>query len=429
MVASSHRWFQVIKVWGPCSAMPHFECPSGDADDDVVINLPGLRVSPFTSSWAGLEPELADYDGFALPVRYGGFGAHTAARHTAVIIDLSSLRKIDIVGPDAVSLLDEALTRAVHALRVGRVMYSAMCNDAGGLIDDPTVFRLGTDHFWMIASSDDNLVALQALAQRRGFDVSLTDITDAIANLAVQGPASTAVVAKALTSVPLYPSVTDLKWFDHTVCALADLPGLVRVSRTGFTGEVGYELWCAPEHAPALWKLLMRAGQAEGLAGGLVACGTDTLNVLRIEAGFPVMGDDFDDTTTPFELGIGFTVDADIATGRRRVQGGDALRGALRQQCRVGLFHGGHGGGDHGLAAPGAVVERDGRKVGRLTSSAVSPTLGAIGFVLMHADEVDDNAEVMLCEPDGTRVRAHTCPLPFAPRHDRAHEWIGSSAS
>ena len=408
---------------------PHSECPSGGADDDVVISLPGLRVSPFTSSWAGLEPELDDYDGFALPVRYGGVGAHGAARNTAVIIDLCSLRKIDIVGPHAVALLNEALTRAVHRLRVGRVMYGAMCNEAGGLIDDPTVFRLGTDHFWMIASSDDNLVALRALARQRGFDVSLTDITDVIANVAVQGPASTAVVANALASLPSYPSVTDLKWFDHTVCALVDSPGLVRVSRTGFTGEVGYELWCAPEHAPALWQSLMGAGRAEGLAGGLVACGTDTLNVLRIEAGFPVMGDDFDDTITPFELGIGFTVDEDVETGRRKVRGGDALRAAARQQCRVGLFHGDHGGGDHGLAAPGAVVERDGREVGRLTSSALSPTLGAIGFVLMHPGEVDDNAEVMLCQPDGTRVQAHTCPLPFAPRHDRAHEWIGSSAS
>lgn len=415
--------------------MPHLDCSSSDADDGIVIDLPGLRVSPFTSCWAGLEPELDDYDGFALPVRYRSVGAHghtphTAARNTAVVIDLSSLRKIDIVGPDAVALLNEALTRAVHGLRVGRVMYSAMCNEAGGLIDDPTVFRLDTDHFWMIASSDDNLMALRVLAQQRGFDVSLTDITDAIANLAVQGPASTAVVASALISMPLHPAVTDLKWFDHTVCALVDSPGLVRVSRTGFTGEVGYELWCAPEHASALWQSLMSAGQAEALPGGLVACGTDTLNVLRIEAGFPVMGDDFDDTTTPYELGIGFTVDGDVDASRRRVRGGDALRAATRQQCRVGLFHGGHEGHDgHGLVAPGAMVERDGREVGRLTSSAVSPTLGAIGFVLMHPDEVDDNAEVVLCHSDGTRVRAHTCPLPFAPRHDRAHEWIGSSAS
>lgn len=415
--------------------MPHLDRPSSGVDDDIVIDLPGLRVSPFTSCWAGLEPELDDYDGFALPVRYRNAEArrhppHTAARHTAVVIDLSSLRKIDIVGSDAVALLNETLTRAVHGMRVGRVMYSAMCNEAGGLIDDPTVFRLSADHFWMVASSDDNFVALRALAQQRSLDVSLTDITEAIANLAVQGPASTAVVANALISMPLYPAVTDLKWFDHTVCALADSPGLVRVSRTGFTGEVGYELWCAPEHASALWQSLMGAEEAEALPGGLMACGTDTLNVLRIEAGFPVMGDDFDNTTTPFELGIGFTVDSDVGTSRRRVRGGDALRAATRQQCRVGLFHGGHGDhDDDDLTAPGAMVERNGREVGRLTSSAMSPTLGAIGFVLMYPDEVDDNAEVMLCHPDGTRVRAHTCPLPFAPRHDRAHEWIGSSAS
>ncbi len=251
---------------------------------------------------------MVEYKGYWLPNVYSSNGAieeYWACREKAVVLDLSPLRKFEVTGPDAEALMQWCLTRDMKKLSVGQVVYSAMCYEHGGMIDDGTVFRLGKDQFRWIGGDDYSGVWLREQAEKLGLRVMVRSSTDQLHNLAVQGPNSREIMKRMIWTAPHQPTIEELGWFRLTVGRIGGPNGApVVVSRTGYTGELGFEIFCHPKDGTAVYDAVW----ANGGDLGLKPMGLAALDMVRIEAGLIFAGYDFSDQTDPFEAGIGFTV-------------------------------------------------------------------------------------------------------------------------
>ena len=288
-----------------------------------------------------------------------------AIRNATSLYDLTPMVKYRIAGPDAVAYLNRLVTRDIAKLGPNRVAYCVWCNDNGHLIDDGTVFRLGESEYRLCtAERQINWLLDSAI----GFDVTIEEVTAQIASLAVQGPTSCAVLKAAGLQ-----GVEKLKPFDIGNFQLAALP--VMVSRTGFTGDLGYELWMDPAAAEAVWDALMLAGRSRGVR----AIGSQALNIARIEAGFISPHVDFISAEqtirtgrdrSPLELGLGWLLNFDKGhfTGRRALL---AERQAGPRRQLVGLDIAGNKPAHNALV----YTERSGKQeIGNVTSAVWSPT-------------------------------------------------------
>jgi aminomethyltransferase len=266
------------------------------------------RESAFHASFADMTRDFVEYRGFWLPNSFpqcDAIESYWACREGVVTMDLSALRKFEVTGPDAEALMNWVLTRNVEKLGVGQVVYSAMCYPHGGMIDDGTLFRLGAQNFRWIGGSDEGGVWMREEAGRLGLNVMIRASTDQMHNLAVQGPKSRALMSKIIWTAPHQTAVADLEWFRFTVGRIGGDQGLpVVVSRTGYTGELGYEIFCHPRDGKAVFDAVWAAGTPLGIK----PMGLTGLDLVRIEAGLVFAGYDFSDQTDPFEAGIGFTV-------------------------------------------------------------------------------------------------------------------------
>ena len=375
------------------------------------------RETGFHARTAALTRQMVDYRGFWLPSAYTNHGAiaeYWACRQRAALIDLSALRKFEVTGPDAEALMNLALTRDVTKLAVGQVVYAAMCHETGGMIDDGTLFRLGQHNFRWVCGDDWCGVWLRELAAREGLSAWVRSSTDQLHNVALQGPCSRDILAPLVTTAPTRPTVAELGWFRFTVGRCGDVP--LVISRTGYSGELGYELWCHPSRAVDLWDRLIEAGAPHGL----LPAGLDALDMLRIEAGLVFAGSEFCDQTDPFEAGIGVAVPRGKTT---RVVGSEALarRRAQPQRALVGLDIAGAEPVGHGDPVMAGRAQ-----VGVVTSATRSPLLNrtialarvdvavaAIGTALtigkLDGQQKRIEAEVVRFphyDPDKTRVRA-----------------------
>ena len=183
-------------------------------------------------------------------IRHGITEEYWAAREKAVIMDLSPLRKYEVTGPDAEDLLQLCITRDVKKLAVGGIVYTAMCYEHGGMIDDGTVFKLGETNFRWIGGNDQSGLWLRKQAQERGMNVWVRSSTDHHCNVAVQGPKSREILKDIMWTPPAQPTVEELGWFRLTIGRVGDFHGpSVVVSRTGYSGELGYEVFCHPKDA------------------------------------------------------------------------------------------------------------------------------------------------------------------------------------
>jgi len=265
------------------------------------------RKSGFDPRTSALTRAFVDYKGFWTPTGYAANGPideYWACRERAVCIDLSALRKFEITGADSQALLQLAVTRDIRRLAVGQVVYTAICHETGGMIDDATIFRLGPQNFRLVCGDAYCGVWLRQLAADRGLTAWCRSSTDQLHNLAVQGPRSREILAGIVTTPVQQPALAELAWFRFTIGRIGG--AAVVVSRTGYCGELGYEIWCHPDSGAAVWDAVWNAGRMHGLA----PLGLAALDILRIEAGLVFAGAEFCAQTDPFEAGIGFTVPA-----------------------------------------------------------------------------------------------------------------------
>ncbi|MGQ0602463.1 MAG: aminomethyltransferase family protein, partial [Anaerolineales bacterium] len=279
------------------------------------------RPSPFHSRTSALceSHSWQEWSGYLSANMYELEHTHEyyAIRTACGLFDLSPLYKYHIHGRDAARLLNRVVTRDVRACAVGQVMYTAWCDDDGQIIDDGTLARLAADSFRLTAA-DPTYHWLKENAVR--LDVRIDDVSDSIAALSLQGPTSRAI----LDSISNSP-ISDLRYFRLIQTTLAGIP--VTLSRTGYTGDLGYEIWTEPQYAERLWDTLMEAGQAYRLR----AMGYQAMDMTRIEAGLLLINVDFYSASktlfaiqksSPLELGLGWTVklEKDYFVGQRALQ-------------------------------------------------------------------------------------------------------------
>ena len=370
------------------------------------------RETGFHARIAEKTRQFTEYRGYWLPTAFTDHGAvaeYWACREKAAVMDLSPLRKFEVLGPDAEALMHYALTRNVRRLSVGQVVYSAMCYEHGGMLDDGTLFRLGPDNFRWVGGDDYGGVWLRELAEKLGLNVWVKSASDQIHNIALQGPKSREILRQVVWTPPAQPSIEELGWFRFTIGRVGGHNGIpLVVSRTGYTGELGYEIWCHPDDAPALWDAVWQAGQPHGLA----PLGLDALDMLRIEAGLIFYGYEFCDQTDPFEAGIGFTV-ALKSKAEDDFVGKAALteRKAHPQRKLVGLELDGNE-----PAAHGDCVHVGRAQVGEITSATRSPILNKnIALCRLSVTHAALGTEVEVGKLDGhqKRIPARVVPFPF----------------
>lgn len=369
------------------------------------------RETGFHPRSSALTRNFVEYRGYWLPTCFTGRGPieeYHACRERVAIMDLSPLRKFEVLGPDAEALVNYTVTRNMRRLAVGQVVYTAMCHPTGGMMDDGTVFRLGDQNFRVICGDEYFGTWMREQAEARGWRVWVRSSSDQIANVAVQGPLSRDILDQVVWTPPTRPAVRELGWFRFTVGRIGGEAGIpVMVSRTGYTGELGFEVFCHPDQAPAVWDAIWEAGQPHGMS----PLGLSALDMLRIEAGLVFAGYEFCDQTDPFEAGIGFAVP--LATKEDDFIGREALlrRKAHPQRSLAGLELAGDEPAGHG---DGVYLGR--AQVGVVTSAARSPLLRkniALARLDVACSELGTALEVGKLDGHQKRIPATVVRFPF----------------
>ncbi|MEM9268147.1 MAG: aminomethyltransferase family protein, partial [Pseudomonadota bacterium] len=382
------------------------------------------KQTAFHDCFARHTRDFVEYNGYWLPntmTNHGSIAEYWACREKAAVMDLSPLRKYEVTGPDAEELMQACVTRNMKKLSVGQVVYTAMCYEHGGMIDDGTVFRLGETNFRWIGGNDTSGEWLREQAEARGLNAWVRNSTDQLHNVAVQGPLSREILSEVIWTPPTQPTIDELPWFRFTIARLGDFDGTaVVVSRTGYSGELGYEVFCHPKDAVEVFDTIWAAGAPKGM----VPLGLGALDMLRIEAGLIFAGYEFSDQTDPFEAGIGFTVP--LKTQEDDFIGRTALeeRKAHPQKKLVGLeIEGGV------VPANGDCIRLGKAQVGEVTSAMKSPFLGkTIALARVDVTHAEPGTALEVGQLDGQqkRLRATVVPFPhFDPTKERVKGHYG----
>ena len=376
------------------------------------------KESGFHPRTSELTRNFAEYNGFWLANSFNNLGPikeYWRCREDVIMTDLSPLRKYEVFGPDAELLMQTCVTRDVRKLAVGQVVYTAMCYESGGMIDDGTVFRLGKDLFRWIGGCDSSGLWLRQQAQERGLKAWVKDATSEINNLQVQGPKSRDVLKDLFWTRDDQSTVEELGWFRFSIARLGDEHGVpVMVSRTGYTGELGFEIFCHPDNAVEVWDAVWEAGQPHNIA----PLGLEALDMLRVEAGLIFAGYEFCDQTDPYEAGISFTVP--LKSKEEDFIGREALvrRSASPHRKLVGLEL-----SSEEIAANGEGVFIGRNQVGEITSGTYSPILKkniALARLDITASEVGKELEVGKLDGHQKRIPATVVAFPhFDPTKKR----------
>ncbi len=356
-----------------------------------------LRRTPLYEQHKALGARLVDFAGWEMPVQYAGIKAeHEAVRSDVGLFDVSHMGEVVFRGPQAEEAVQRLVTRDVSRLSVGQAGYTAVCYEDGGTVDDVLVYRRVADFLIVVNASNREKDFEHFLASTQDLDVDITDESDDWALLALQGPRAVELL-QPFTNTDL----SVIRYYRFVEGEVGVSP--VALSRTGYTGEDGFEIFARPDDAPSLWRRLIEAGAAP--------VGLGARDTLRLEAGMCLYGHELDPETTPLEAGIGYVVHLDKEGG---FIGQEALSREKQEGLRKRLV--GFKVEGRGIARHGYPVTMAGEPVGLVTSGTMSPTLNeAIGLALVRPD-VEDEFEVVIRERS---IPAHTVPLPFYEREKR----------
>jgi len=364
-----------LNVISSCARSPYFECTRNQA---LNYGECGGRLTPLS-----LGNDIND--------------EYWMLRKSVGLFDVPE-RPVEITGVDSVRFLNRVFTRPTEALKVGRGCYGLLCHQRGGMVCDGVLFRLDEDRFWYVHADGDMYAWL--VAQADGFKVEIRDPQSWV--LQVQGPRSLEVLAKCCDD----GAPENFRYFDITQVRMGGQD--VLVSRTGWTGELGFEVYNLDPNVdgPALWNHLLETGREFGIKG----CGTLSMNPRRIEAGILNYGTDMDWNTTPFDMGLGRFVDLDS----HDFVGRDALVKAEKRARFTGFKC------LEGDIKWGSAVLLDGRSVGRVKAFEHSPYLQCgVGFVLLESPDLMQQTGLTVIDREGHERSIELTPLPFYDQEKR----------
>lgn len=360
------------------------------------------RKTPLYERHLGLGARMVDFAGWWMPVQYCGIlEEHRAVRERAGMFDVSHMGEIRVKGPEAFLLLQKVLTNTLQGMKDGAVRYSPLCYPSGGTVDDVLVYRMGEQEYWLVVNASNKDKDLAWIVQNAaGMSAAIEDESAATAEIALQGPLAASILA-GLAGV----AVTVLEYY--TFMPQVELDGVTAlVSRTGYTGEDGFEIYCRADQVGRIWDRLTEAGKPAGLLPAGLGC-RDTL---RFEASMPLYGHELSPDISPLEAGLSRFVSFD--------KGGFIGRDALLAQTGPGLKRKvvGFEMLERGVPRAGYPVMKNGEQIGSVTSGSVAPTLGKnLGMALVPPDigPLGTEFDIVIREKP---VRAKTVGRPFYKR-------------
>jgi aminomethyltransferase len=362
-----------------------------------------LLTSPLHDQHTALGATLGAFGGWSMPLSYpaGTVAEHTSVREAVGVFDVSHLGKLAISGPGAAAFVDRCFTADLGKIGPGQAQYTLCCNQTGGVIDDLIVYLVGPDEVLAVPNAANAARVAELLRAAAPEGVEITDRHRDLAVLAVQGPKAAEVLVTVL------PGAADLAGMDYM--AFADVAG-VRVCRTGYTGERGYELLVPVDDAVRVWDaLLAAAGSLGGGPAGLAARDT-----LRTEMGYPLHGQDLSEEITPVQAGSGWAV----GWGKPQFWGREALL-AEKEAGPVRRLRGLRATG-RGVPRPGMAVLADGERVGTTTSGTFSPTLKTgIALALIDTASGVGLGDTVSVDVRGRSLDCAVVKPPFVPSHVR----------
>lgn len=347
-----------------------------------------------------LGGKIVPFAGYLLPVQYpsGLIAEHKAVRQACGLFDVSHMGEILFEGPDAFDALQLLLTNDLSGMQVGRVRYSPVCNEQGGVVDDLIVYKYSDEKYLLVVNAANKDKDYAWFLKHTKGDVKVTDVSAQYAQLALQGPKSKEIISRLTDAAKLptryYSFVDDLE-----VAGIRCL-----VSRTGYTGEHGYELYCKPEDGIPLAKTLLDAGKEDGL----IPCGLGARDTLRLEAGMPLYGHEMSEEITPLETDLGMFVSMDKGDfiGRSAL-----LQKGEPQRIRIGMEL-----VDRGIAREHSEVYLGDELVGVTTSGTMAPHLGHAIAVALVDVKASEPGTVLEIDVRGRRLKAKVVSLPFYKR-------------
>jgi len=372
----------------------------------ITESQPQPQKTPLLAAHQRLGAKLIDFGGWLMPVNYSGgiIEEHQATRSAVGVFDVCHMGEIHFRGSRAGEAVQRLVTNRVAGLEDGRAMYAVACHESGGIVDDLIVYRVAADHFLIVVNASNIDKDYRHFLANAGSLCQITNESDATALIAFQGPKAAAALQPladaALAALPSFHFLPDRR--------VADRP--VWIARTGYTGEDGFEVFCAPEHALALWDVLVEAAAKVG--GKPVGLGAR--DTLRLEARLCLYGNDLTDTTTPLEAGLGWVVkfDAGDFIGKQALL---RQREAGIERKLVGFEMRARGIARHGYAI--SDVE-SGARLGEVTSGTVGPTVGKnIGLGYVPTSHSDPGTRILI-DCRGRPAQAEIIKGPFYRRQN-----------
>ncbi|MHB1499548.1 MAG: glycine cleavage system aminomethyltransferase GcvT [Candidatus Dormibacteria bacterium] len=355
---------------------------------------------PLGETHRRLGARMAPFAGYAMPMQYASIRQeHEAVRQRAGLFDVSHMGEVTLEGPGTLAYLQELVTNDVSKLAVGRALYSVMCREDGGIVDDLLVYRDPGGYMCVInaARQDRDLQWMRDHLPETGVD--MVDRSQATFLVAVQGPRALEILEPLVEE----GSPGDIRYYHHRPGTVAGIA--VRISRTGYTGEDGFELYGPAESAALVWEAIYHRGQSFGL----LPAGLGARDTLRLEAGLRLYGQDIDESTDPISAGLGWVV----KLGKGEFLGAPALRQAAAEPRRafVGLRL-----GPRQIARPHQPILSSGAEVGRVTSGSYGFTVGtaiAMGYVPAELSAPGTQLEIRIRQDPEQVAGATVVPLPF----------------
>jgi aminomethyltransferase len=359
-----------------------------------------LKQTPLNAAHRRLGAKMVPFGGWDMPVQYSGIlDEHKAVRGAAGLFDVSHMGEIEFRGPAALEAVQRLTSNDASRLQVGQVHYSALTTEAGTFVDDLTVYKVADDHYMATVNASNIDKDFSWMRDRTKGNVQVRNLSDETALIAIQGPKAVEILQK-LTPVNL-PAIK-YYWF---------APGKVLgqdavLSRTGYTGEDGFEVYLKPQQAPALWNALLEAGRPLGL----LPCGLGARDTLRLEAKMALYGNDIDDKHTVLEADLGWIV---------KLEKGDFTgKGALAAQKAQGVKRKlvGFEMTGRGIARSHYKIVKGGKEIGEVTSGGPAPWLNkniGLGYVTVEHAAIGTEFEILIRD---SRVPARVVPTPFYKR-------------
>ena len=354
------------------------------------------KKTPLYENHVALGGKMVPFAGYILPVQYltGVITEHMAVRTACGLFDVSHMGEVMFEGPDALKNIQMLVTNDMENLAVGSVRYSPMCNDRGGVVDDLIVYRFGENKYMLVVNASNREKDVNWMQGHLFGQVHMEDTSDETAQIALQGPRSVEILSRLAKD-------EDIPKKYYSFVEKGNVGGIpCIVSRTGYTGETGFELYCKSEDAPKLWELLLDAGKD----CGLIPCGLGARDTLRLEAAMPLYGHEMDEDVTPVETSLSMFVKMakpDFVGKKAILDAGEP------QKKRVGLVMTGRG-----IAREHCPVFKGEVQIGMTTSGTFCPFVDkAIAMALVPTSyQIGDEVEV---DVRGRRVAAQIVPLPF----------------